>query len=56
MTTPTAPVSGKKRNGKTCNLFAVGLLTPAVILLSFTIILPVFLVIGLSFFKYSLHK
>lgn len=54
MTTPTAPVSGKKRNGKTCNLFAVGLLTPAVILLSFTIILPVFLVIGLSFFKYSL--
>ena len=51
MTTPTAPVSGKKRNGKTRNLFAAGLLTPAVILLSFTIILPVFLVIGLSFFK-----
>lgn len=36
------------------NWFAVGLLAPAVGLLSFTIILPVFLVIGLSFFKYSL--
>lgn len=41
----------KKRN---VNWFAVGLLTPAVGLLSFTIILPVCLVVGLSLFKYNL--
>lgn len=39
---------------KKTNWFAAGLLAPAVLLLSFTIILPVALVVFLSLFKYSL--
>lgn len=46
----TQSPKGKKQR----NWFALGLLAPAVALLSFTIILPVFLVIGLSLFKYNL--
>ncbi len=42
-------------NGKRkFNWFMIGLLTPAVAMLTFTIIIPVFVVIGMSFFHYSL--
>lgn len=51
--TTALKLGGRKKQR---NWFAVGLLSPAVLLLSFTIILPVILVIGMSFFKYNLLK
>lgn len=47
-------MTGRVKKKKKINWFMIGLLTPAVLMLMITILIPVAVVIGMSFFHYSL--